>query len=71
MAGQVETPRLMLRQFEERDSLDLLEYLSQPITNCFASNKTTSIEDGTPKYEDTMQYASIFRAVLILIIRLL
>ncbi len=28
-------------------------------------------EDGTRIYEDTMQYASIFRAVLILIIRLL
>lgn len=39
----------MLRQFEERDALDLLEYLSQPITNCFASDKITSIEDALAK----------------------
>lgn len=49
MAGQVETPRFMLRQFEERDALGLLEYLSKPITNCFASDTTTSIEDALAK----------------------
>ena len=49
MAGQVETPRLMLRQFEERDASSLLKYLSQPITNCFTSDKIIFIEEALTK----------------------
>ena len=49
MTARIETLRLTLRPFEERDASGLLEYLSKPITNCFASDTTTSIEDALAK----------------------
>lgn len=49
MTIRIETPRLILRTFEERDASGLLEYLSKPITNCFASDTTTTIENALAK----------------------
>ena len=39
----IETERLRLRPFREEDAADVLEYLREPLVNCFASMKLTSL----------------------------
>lgn len=45
----IHTPRLTLRDFEERDAADLLAYLSNPIPSCFTGDKITSIDESLAK----------------------
>ena len=40
----IETERLILRPFEERDASDVFEYLEKPQVNCFACMKLESLE---------------------------
>ena len=42
----IETKRLILRPFTERDAEDLLEYLHEPQVHCFFSMKLETIEDA-------------------------
>lgn len=49
MSIRIEAQRLILRAFEEKDAADLLDYLSMPISNCFASDTITSIEQALDK----------------------
>lgn len=42
----IETERLTLRPFSERDAADVLEYLKRPAVNCFASMKLDSLEEA-------------------------
>ncbi|MGN0793789.1 MAG: GNAT family N-acetyltransferase [Aristaeellaceae bacterium] len=42
----IETERLLLRPFIERDAADVLEYLREPAVNCFASMKLNSLEEA-------------------------
>ena len=42
----IETQRLILRPFEERDAADLYEYLREPAVNCFACMKLHSLEEA-------------------------
>ena len=42
----IETERLFLRPFMESDAADVLEYLSKPTVNCFASMKLDSLEEA-------------------------
>lgn len=42
----IETERLLLRPFQESDAADVLEYLSEPAVNCFASMKLHSLEEA-------------------------
>ena len=39
----IETARLILRPFMERDAEDVYEYLKEPAVNCFACMKLHSI----------------------------
>lgn len=49
MQIKIETPRLILRSFEEKDAVHLLEYLAEPQVNCFASDKISSLEQAIEK----------------------
>ena len=42
----IETERLILRPFLERDFEDVFEYLKEPMVNCFASMKLNNVEDA-------------------------
>ncbi len=42
----IETERLILRPFMESDAADVLEYLAEPLVNCFASMKLHSFAEA-------------------------
>ena len=42
----IETDRLILRPFRAGDAADVFEYLKEPMVNCFACMKTTSLEEA-------------------------
>ena len=42
----IETERLVLRPFLERDAADVLEYLAEPAVNCFACMKLKNLEEA-------------------------
>lgn len=42
----IETKRLILRPFEEKDASDVFEYLEKPSVNCFACLKLNSIKEA-------------------------
>lgn len=43
---KIETERLLLRPFLERDAEDVFEYLHEPAVNCFACMKLNTLEDA-------------------------
>ena len=42
----IETERLILRPFREKDAVDVFEYLKDPMVNCFACMKVHSLEEA-------------------------
>ena len=42
----IETERVILRPFREGDAGDVLEYLKEPMVNCFACMKLASLEEA-------------------------
>ena len=42
----IETERLILRPFEEKDAADAYEYLQEPTVHCFACMKLNSLEEA-------------------------
>ena len=42
----IETDRLILRPFRERDAADVFEYLKELMVNCFACMKVHSMEEA-------------------------
>ena len=42
----IEPESLVLRPFQEEDAADVLEYLKEPMVNCFACMKLNSLEDA-------------------------
>lgn len=42
----IETERLVLRRFAQRDAADLFEYLHEPVSSCFLSLALTDIRDA-------------------------
>ena len=59
----IETERLILRPFEEKDAEDMFEYLKKPSVNCFACMKLDSLEDAkeeaSRRADDTDLYFAI------------
>ena len=59
----IETERLILRPFEEKDAADMLEYLKKPAVNCFACMKLDSLEEAKEearrRADDTDLYFAI------------
>ena len=41
----IETERLILRPFLEKDAADVFEYLEKPAVNCFACMSLSSLEE--------------------------
>ncbi|MFT3994851.1 MAG: GNAT family protein [Dysgonomonas sp.] len=58
---RIETERLTIRNFQESDASDLLEYLSHPRVNCFLSEKLNSLEEAIEnvkqKSNDELEFA--------------
>ena len=44
--AMIETNRLILRPFREGDASDVLEYLKEPMVNCFVCMKLNSLEEA-------------------------
>ena len=44
---KIETERLVIRDFQKRDVVGLLEYLSNPRVNCFAADRLCSEDEDT------------------------
>ena len=42
----IETEHLIIRDFQEKDAVGLLEYLSHPRVNCFVSERLCSEESA-------------------------
>ena len=51
---KIETERLVIRDFQKRDVVGLLEYLSNPRVNCFAADRLCSEEAVFPKRYATL-----------------
>lgn len=47
---KIETERLVIRDFQKRDVVGLLEYLSNPRVNCFAADRLCSERGGIRIY---------------------
>ncbi len=60
----IETDRLILRPFEERDAADAYEYLHEPAVNCFASMKTDTLSDAKKAVLDRAKRSDYFAIVL-------
>ena len=61
----IETERLILRPFVERDAEDIFEYLKEPMVNCFACMKLNTLEEAkaeAAKREQETEY--LFAIVL-------
>lgn len=48
----IETTRIIIRDFEEKDAAGLYEYLAAPPVNCFHSEKVNSYDDAVKKLEE-------------------
>ena len=59
----IETERLILRPFEEKDAVDMFEYLKKPAVNCFACMKLDTMEEAKEearrRADDTDLYFAI------------
>lgn len=42
----IETPRLVLRNFQKDDAADLFAYLNNPVVSCFLSLKLATVDDA-------------------------
>ncbi len=58
---RIETERLVIRNFKEKDAAGLWDYLSQPRANCFLNEKLNTFEDAiadaTIRSKDESQFA--------------
>ena len=61
----IETKRLILRPFLESDAADVLEYLSEPAVNCFASMKLHSLEDAKEEMKRRVGETEYYFAIVL------
>lgn len=61
----IETERLLLRPFLERDAADVLEYLGEPKVNCFSSMKLDSLEASKEEMRRRMNEAEYYFAIVL------
>ncbi|MFC4302160.1 GNAT family N-acetyltransferase [Cohnella boryungensis] len=62
---QIETHRLILRNFSETDSQGLLEYLANPRVNCFLDDKISTLEEAALKVQKRSEDDSYVAVCLI------
>ena len=61
----IETERLFLRPFMESDAADVLEYLSKPTVNCFASMKLDSLEEAKEEMKRRVGETEYYFAIVL------
>lgn len=61
----IETERLLLRPFLERDAADVLEYLKEPSVNCFASMKLNSLEAAKAEMKKRIGETEYYFAIVL------
>ena len=61
----IETERLLLRPFKIEDAADLFEYLREPLVNCFANMKLTTLEEAKKKIEERMKEKEFLFAIVL------
>ncbi len=61
----IQTERLVLRPFFERDAADVLEYLGKPAVNCFACMKLNSLEEAKAEMRNRADKAEYYFAIVI------
>ena len=61
----IETDRLILRPFREEDAADVLEYLKEPMVNCFACMKLNSLEEAQTAVQERMKDAAYTFAIVL------
>ena len=59
----LETERLILRPFEERDAEDAFAYLHEPTVHCFACMKTATLEDARKAVLERAKDAELYFAI--------
>lgn len=61
----IETKRLILRPFVEKDAKDVFEYLKEPMVNCFACMKLNTIEDAKIEVERRAKETEFYFAIVL------
>ena len=61
----IETARLILRPFREGDAEDVLEYLKEPMVNCFACMKLSSPEEARKAVRERAEDAAYTFAIVL------
>ena len=61
----METARLILRPFREGDAADVLEYLKEPMVNCFACMKLRSPEEARKAVRERSEDAEYTFAIVL------
>lgn len=59
----IETERLILRPFLERDAVDVYEYLHKPAVNCFACMKLETLEDAKAEIKNRIGETEYYFAI--------
>ena len=57
----IETEHLIIRDFQEKDAVGLLEYLSHPRVNCFVSERLCSEESALAYIQYSKGVAALCR----------
>lgn len=61
----IETGRLILRPFLERDAEDVYEYLKEPAVNCFACMKLHSVEQARAEMKKRAAETEYYFAIVL------
>ena len=61
----IETDRLILRPFLERDAADVFEYLKEPMVNCFACMKLNSLEEAKAEMKNRIDEMEYYFAIVL------
>ena len=61
----IETERLILRPFLESDAADVFEYLREPMVNCFACMKMTSLEEAKAAMKNRIGETEYYFAIVL------
>lgn len=59
----IETERLILRSFQEKDTGDLFDYLHMPTVNCFMDMKVSTIAEASEAIAERMKKPEYFLAI--------
>ena len=62
---KIETERLLLRPFLEKDAADVFEYLREPAVNCFASMKLDSLAEATEEMKKRAGESEYYFAIVL------